>query len=146
VRSTRQGTRILAAIVNRKVSFNKFKKFYIWCKLTNDRKSQSDRLKLRTKNVLLKWLRNNKKAAFDKWTDCTKWHRRITAALGLGPKRLLSDIFSRWRLFVKKSKATTPTNKYVCAILNSCLSKKALTQFFRYFFKWKAFSLEFHGR
>ena len=38
MKSTRQGTRLLAAIVNRKASFNKFKKFYIWCKLTTDHK------------------------------------------------------------------------------------------------------------
>jgi len=146
IKSIKQGTRALMAVVLRRTLFTKYKKFHRWCRIITEHKMKFDKLQMRTKNVIMKWLRNNLKAALDKWIDCIKWHRRITKAFGLGPKRLLSDMFASWRLYVKKSKSLTPNGKYVCAVLNSFLNRKALIQYYRYFFKWKTHYIEFNGR
>ena len=85
----------------------------------------------RTKGVIMKWLRNNKKAAFDKWMECIKWHRRITKLFGVGPERMKIDTFNRWRQYVRSSRghafASVTASKESLEVTVKSLESEVLT-------------------
>ena len=96
----------------------------------------NDKLRDRTRNVMIGWLKKNKKAALNKWIDSTNWHRRVTQFFGVGPKRMKAAMMRRWKQYTLQNKNLMPLRRQCARILYTVASRRALLKCNKAFSRW----------
>jgi len=96
----------------------------------------NDKLRDRTRNVMIGWLKKNKKAALNKWIDSTNWHRRVTQFFGVGPKRMKAAMMRRWKQYTLQNRNLMPLRRQGARILYTVASRRALLKCNKAFSRW----------
>lgn len=106
----------------------------------------NDKVRDRTRNVLIKWIKRYKKQALEKWIECTNWHRRVTQFFGVGPARMKSNIMRRWKQYTLQNRNLIPLKRQGARILYAVSSRRALLKCNRAFSRWVLVNSSFRSK
>lgn len=96
----------------------------------------NDKLRDRCRNVMIGWLKRNKKHAFSKWVECIEWHRRVTNFFDVGPTRMKAAMIRRWKQYTLQNRNLMPLRRQGARILYAVASRRALLKCNRAFSRW----------
>jgi len=96
----------------------------------------NDKLRDRSRNVIIGWLKRYKKQALSKWIECTNWHRRVTRFFDVGPTRMKAAMIRRWKQYTMQNRNLMPLKRQGSRILYAVASRRALLKCNRAFSRW----------